>query len=235
MLTLVLSAAALVCIPSPVALPPVAASHIPARWQLRPVVRRALVSALGVFAAGLLLGLWSVWWGVAISVGSAALTLRLPEHRTNAHRVEDRARLAVHADLLAACLDAGMSIGAALLALPTGAFGMSPTARSERHDPLDLLDAVAALLMLGADPETAWRPAASHPDLGSMAAAARRSASGGAGCGSHDGTPRVVFPAGLSVPGSGTGGDRSALDAGCFLTLCPNCCPVCSAKGSIAA
>ncbi len=43
-----------------------------------------------------------------------------------------------------------------------------------------LLDAVGALLMLGADTETAWKSAQRHPELAGLAAAAKRSAVAGA-------------------------------------------------------
>ncbi len=48
-----------------------------------------------------------------------------------------------------------------------------------RDGPIDLLDSVAAMLRLGADPSTAWRAAEESEDLAPIAAAARRSAAGG--------------------------------------------------------
>ena len=48
-----------------------------------------------------------------------------------------------------------------------------------RDGPIDLLDSVAAMLRLGADPSTAWRTAETSDDLAPIAAAARRSAAGG--------------------------------------------------------
>jgi hypothetical protein len=57
------------------------------------------------------------------------------------------------------------------------------TGPSESQDggPLAALDAVAAMLALGADPGTAWQIADLDDDLAPLAAAARRSAAGGGG------------------------------------------------------
>jgi hypothetical protein len=152
---------------------------LPPRW------RRAVVMSVGCLALTVLLGAWPWWVGAALAGVSASVAARLPDRRSNADRAVDRHRLAVHADLLAACLDAGMSVGAAILAVPAqletragAAAGRLPPADD---DPLRLLDAVAALLVLGADSDTAWRSAQQHPDLQALAAAAKRSATAGAG------------------------------------------------------
>lgn len=153
--------------------------RVPTRW------RRAIAVAVGVLVLGVLLGVWSAGVGLALAAVSGAASLRLPERRSNADRAGDRHRLAVHADLLAACLDAGMSVGAALLAVPPNPQFAFPAGQPRREpaddDPLKLLDSVAALLVLGADADTAWRSAQQHPDLAALAAAAKRSAAAGAG------------------------------------------------------
>ena len=98
--------------------------------------------------------------------------------------------LAVHEDLLASCLDAGMAVAPALRAVAqalSGAGSAGPADFSAgitdlaNGGPIAALDAVAAMLALGADPDTAWQHADLDPDLAPLAAAARRSASGGAG------------------------------------------------------
>ena len=178
-LSLTVSAVGLLCLPAPLALPSTVVPDAPARRSVTITQRRAGVVAVGVFAVGLLLAVWPWWFGLALAGGVGMLTLRLPERRSASLRAADRGRLAVHADLVAACLDAGMSIGAALVAVRT--VGGDPAVTSDdADDPLHVLDSVAALLTLGADPQAAWRSAADHPDLGSLAAAARRSAAGGA-------------------------------------------------------
>ena len=139
--------------------------------------RRAAVVAVGVTAAGVLTGWWPWWMTPLLALAAGTASLRLPERRSSAQRNGDRLRLAVHADLLAACLDSGMSIGRALTVISSiGA----PADETDPDDPLRLLDAVSALLLLGVDPERAWEVVRGHPDLAELAAAARRSAAGGA-------------------------------------------------------
>lgn len=139
-------------------------------------VRRAMVVGTGVLALGLLTGLSMVpAAGLAGALGWASMLL--PMSRSPAQRELDRHRLTVHADLLAACLSAGMSVDSALRAA-SSAVGVD---RIDSADPLTALDAVAGLLALGSDPQQAWRPADDHPELAGLAAAARRSAGGGIG------------------------------------------------------
>ena len=187
MLALTLAAAALVAFPLPATLPNPDARANAGRAPLTPRVRRAVVMTVGTAAAvALLLPGW--WIGLPVGVGMGVVGLRLPERRSATQQGEDRRALAVHADLLAACLDSGMPIGAALVAVRASAARGSRTdhrtaisRRVTEDDPIELLDGVAALLMLGVDPDSAWRSAQSHPDLAALAAAARRSAAGGAG------------------------------------------------------
>ena len=125
---LVLLAFGLLCVPHSLALPAPVARPGQGRRSPTRAERRAAVVAAGVLAVSLLAS-WPWWFGVALAVGAGVLSLRLPERRSPAARAADRHRLAVHADLLAACLDSGMSIGAALMAVPA-AGDLDPTAAS---------------------------------------------------------------------------------------------------------
>lgn len=141
--------------------------------------RRAVLVAVAVSAVALL-GDWWPWWASgAVAVAAGAATLPIPVRPTGADRTADRRIFAVHADLLAACLDAGMPIGAALLAVDST---RRPAVSQRTHDPPDPLaplDEVAALLMLGADPVRAWASVQQDSELASLAAAASRSSAGG--------------------------------------------------------
>lgn len=133
----------------------------------------------------------SLWWlalGASVIVG--IVLARQSARRSPARRRADRRQLAVHEDLLASCLDAGMAVAPALRAVAqalsgagsAGLAGRSAGVGDRANDgPIATLDAVAAMLALGADPDTAWQHADLDPDLVQLAAAARRSASGGAG------------------------------------------------------
>ena len=192
---LTLCSAGILVYPSPAVL--ASTQHRPHRWALSSY-RRPAVGALGVCAVGVLWGGWPGWSVLCVAGATAALISRLPSRRSAAARVTDQLRLAVHADLLAACLDAGMAVGPALVALsepaarpppeqaavlrvgPGIAAGSRRSPRpSARTDPIGMLDEVAALLMLGADADSAWRSARAHPQLAALAAAATRSALGG--------------------------------------------------------
>jgi len=186
---------ALLCFPSPCVLPPLPSGEPSmsswtsrTRWSAR--TRRAAVVGCGVCATSMLLDLWPWWVALPTGLCGGLFTLKFPERRSSADRATDRFRLAVRADLLAACLDAGMPVGAALLAVseagPDSRVGPAAEvtgsgAGGPHDDPMMLLDAVGALLMLGADTETAWRSAQRHPELAGLAAAAKRSAVAGAG------------------------------------------------------
>lgn len=146
--------------------------------------RRGAVGGAAVAAAGVVLlpGLWWVILPVSVIVG--VLLARLPVGPTTAQRTADRRLVAVHAELLASCLDAGMAVGPALRAVSDVLADPSSRAGPDRSGgagPLATLDAVAAMLSLGADPGTAWRVADLDPNLAPLAAAARRSAVGGGG------------------------------------------------------
>jgi hypothetical protein len=174
-----LLAAALAAWPRP---PTFAAPAVPAagrRIALSGKPRRAVLVGVAVLALAAV-GDWWPWW-VAVPVGGASglATLALPVRVAGAHRTADRHLLAVHADLLAACLDAGMAMGAALLAVNSLRRPGTASRTDDSPDPLAVLDGVAALLMLGADPTKAWATAARHAELAGLAAAASRSSAGG--------------------------------------------------------
>lgn len=141
--------------------------------------RRAALVAIAVLAVALVADWWP-WWLTFLLAGAAGgATLPIPVRAGGADRTADRRLLAVHADLLAACLDAGMPVGAGLLAVNSIRRPVLAQRAQDGRDPVELLDGVAALLMLGADPVRAWASAAPHTELGSLAAAAIRSAAGG--------------------------------------------------------
>ncbi len=152
--------------------------------------RRALVVA-GALAAVMLLAVPDVWWlAIGGSVIVGVVLARRPVRRSPARRRADRLMLAVHEDLLASCLDAGMAVAPALRAVAQALRGPAASGgpgrsvgepESADDGPIMVLEAVAAMLTLGADPDTAWQHADLDPDLAQLAAAARRSASGGAG------------------------------------------------------
>lgn len=128
-----------------------------------------------------------VWWVVPL-VAVAIAARRRADGRSPARRARRQADLAVHHELLAACLDAGMPAGVALRAVaeavprPASATARSPDGATRTEpDPFAALEAVAAMLELGAAADAAWRPADDDPDLRPLAGAARRSAVGGAG------------------------------------------------------
>ena len=144
--------------------------------------RRGLVGAAAVCAAGVVLAP-GLWWAVLPLAGVAGVVLgHLRPGGSPAQRAADRRLVAVHAELLASCLDAGMAVGPALRAVSDVLTESGPVVGPPRPDysgPLAVLDAVAAMLSLGAEPGTAWRIADLDEDLAPLAAAARRSAAGG--------------------------------------------------------
>lgn len=120
----------------------------------------------------------SLWWlwiavGVVLAVGRGRWGARASPRR----RAERRRLLIIHAELLASSLESGLTISAALGAV--GDVMVRGRTASEPRDPLAALDSVAAMLALGADADTAWRAVDADDDLAPLAAAGRRSASGG--------------------------------------------------------
>lgn len=155
----------------------VSAPALPAPW------RRGLVFAAAICGAGIVLAP-ALWWIVLpIAAMTGTVLAQFPAGRSAARRTADRRLITVHAELLASCLDAGMAVGPALRAVSDALTDRGLTAASgpDRAGPLAVLDAVAAMLSLGAEPGAAWRVAELHEDLAPLAAAARRSAAGGGG------------------------------------------------------
>lgn len=136
-----------------------------------PCLRPAwLVAGLGgVGAAG-----WAVGGaGVGLVVTGLAVVAAVVLRRMlaiRAERPEDGAAQAGCWELLAACLEAGMPVAAAVLATAT------PLTGATGHG----LRRVAGLLELGADPVDAWRTVEHRPSLAAFARAAARSAGTGA-------------------------------------------------------
>jgi len=119
------------------------------------------------------------WWcGVLGAVPLAGYLARRTDRPSAAQVCSQRRELAGRLDLVSACLQSGLPIGSALVAVgATGSAGA--TAVRPWRTPIEVLDEVAAMLMVGADSQAAWRPAAQLPELASVAAAACRSAAGG--------------------------------------------------------
>jgi len=104
--------------------------------------------------------------------------------RPTATELRDRRReLAGRLELLAACLRSGLPVASAMSAVTHACGSQSgrraPGSPAALRHPVAVLEEVAALLAVGADPAAAWVSAAAHPDLASIAAAACRSATGG--------------------------------------------------------
>jgi len=150
--------------------------------------RRAFVLAVGVVATGLLLRpqVWWIWVVVAVGVGMTVHRLHRPGSGRDAV-ASHRRQLAVRCDLIAACLRSGMHPASALRAVatvsrPDQSFvdsALHPGPGGSTGGAEAVLDGMADLLALGADPQRVWRQAAEHPDLAPIAAATARSAVGG--------------------------------------------------------
>lgn len=139
--------------------------------------RRRPVMPVAVFLAGALIA--PAWWWLALlaGVGLAVGRGRWPARGSPRRRAARRRMLIVHAELLASCLDSGLTMAVALRAVGDVLRGRpSPDGSAEV---LIALESVAAMLSLGADADIAWRPADVDEDLAPLAAAARRSATGG--------------------------------------------------------
>lgn len=162
-----------------------------------PPLLRRIAPAAGIALATALLAPAFWWCGVLLAVPVGVFLARHAGRPSAQLHRECRRSLAGQLDLIAACLRSGLPMAAALTAVarasqravdqPLGRVG-SPGRRglpagggsgAQASSPIDLLDEVAALLTVGADPPTAWAAAAGHPDLRPIAAAACRSATGG--------------------------------------------------------
>lgn len=208
---LVLCAAALTVLPGRLRTPRAQAvvRDDGARGVLAGPVVRAIVAGIAVAAAAFLLFPQRWWLSAGAGLLSGWLVIRRPSGRSTAARKADRNAVAEHTDLFAACLDAGLPVASALRAaseamtsgrglvgglgergvrgperarrVRSAEMGTAPWDGRERSAPLIALESVAAMLALGADPQTAWRAADAVDELAPIAAAARRSAAGGGG------------------------------------------------------
>ena len=190
-LAMLLAAFGLVAIPERTRSPAVARLSQREMTPARPIRRAVLVAS----AAGLaLLSLAPTWWWLILPAAAliGGLLARGSHGRSPARRATDRRLVAVYGELLASCLDAGMAVAPALQAVSAVLAGPGPPGGRTGSGivgspggagvgPLGILDAVAAMLLLGADPRTAWRIADSDELVAPLAAAARRSAAGGGG------------------------------------------------------
>lgn len=152
---------------------PVTAHHRanPAPRVRRPV-REGLLPGLALGAVGLAAAVAGAGpGGVLLAAAGAAVAGGLPWWRARRARPRpDPLALAGAWDQLAACLRAGLPLDRAARAVVP----VLPAAAGEA------LGRVADLVVLGADPATAWAPALAEPTTARLARAARRSARSGA-------------------------------------------------------
>ncbi len=199
---LLAAAGALLAVPPPVRVPP---RHDGPLNTTSPA-RRSRAAIVGLLTgAGFVLLDPDLWWlGLVVAVAVAVGVRRRGSGHPAATRTADRQLIAIYCELLASCLDAGMALAGALRAVSdaldpvdpppeperggssprvgapaVAARGSVATGRHRRGGPVELLDSVAAMLRLGADPVTAWRGVEHNEDLAPIAAAACRSAAGG--------------------------------------------------------
>jgi Flp pilus assembly protein TadB len=135
---------------------------------LRPgwlVVGLGAVGAVGWAFGGVVAGLVASGAAAVIAVGLRRVFAGRAEEHT-----EHSAELASCWELLAACLDAGLPVAAAVLATATQLTGAAGNGMRR----------VAGLLELGADPVDAWSTVEHRPALAAFARAAARSAGTGA-------------------------------------------------------
>jgi hypothetical protein len=192
-LALLLAALGLLAVPERTRSPAVSGRSPRQLMPARPIRRAVAVASTAGLA---LLSLAPTWWWLILPAAGllGGLLARGSRGRSPAKRATDRRLVAVYLELLASCLDAGMAVAPALRAVlavlagsgpPGGRTGSGPghigSPGAEGFGPLGILDAVAAMLLLGADPRTAWRIADPDELLAPLAAAARRSAAGGGG------------------------------------------------------
>lgn len=144
--------------------PPMRSRYRRRRWQ---------VPLLPLAAALLVLFAWPSAWPLAVLVAAVGLG----RQRWVARRAPgtDLVQLPIHLELIGHCLRAGVSVDTAVASVQQ-AMGDRATDRL-----LAALSQAAGLLAIGADPQRAWQPVAAEPELAGLAAAALRSAHGGAG------------------------------------------------------
>jgi Flp pilus assembly protein TadB len=143
--------------------PPIEGPVVPSRL-LPPLLGLAVAGSVAVLAGGPGGAVLAIGLGVGVALGWPRLAARRASPRP------DPLSEAAAWDQMAACLRAGLPLERAVRAvvpvLPAGAG--------------DALGRVADLLVLGADPATAWAPALDQPSTAGLARAARRSARSGA-------------------------------------------------------
>lgn len=145
-------------------------------WQrLTPLCRRHGRPALAsVAVTAVTAALWPLPTSLALAVPLGLLTFALARILARAGGGRDPTgthglRIAMTADLLAACLTAGLAVPVAVRAVADTA----PTSVS------NALRATADLLALGAEPAQAWEPARRLPQTAELARAAVRTARSG--------------------------------------------------------
>ncbi|GGM64990.1 hypothetical protein GCM10012275_39370 [Longimycelium tulufanense] len=171
-LSLSLLAAALLVAPGPAAVRARLASltarpqpqHPRGTTWLRPLVS----ATVGLLIAAVLSSPTGFVVGLVSAAGTALLWPKLARRATGAE-TEDPMQLAASWDVLAACLQAGLPVPAAVRAVTPQL--PPPTA--------GVLRRVAELLALGSDPVSAWASALEHPSTTQLARAARRTARSG--------------------------------------------------------
>jgi hypothetical protein len=196
-LALLMAGGGLLVVPEKTRSPTISSRSARPDGPARPIRRAVLVCSAAGLAGLSLAPTW--WWLVLPAAGLlGVLLVRGSPGRSPARRATDRRLVAVYAELLASCLDTGMAVAPALRAVsavlagagppggPSGIAGRSTPDSAgppsgEGTGPLGILDSVAAMLLLGADPRTAWRIADVDELVAPLAAAARRSAAGGGG------------------------------------------------------
>jgi len=188
---LLLAALGLLVVPQRTRAPMISDRPAPPMTPARPIRRAVLVATAAALAWLSLAPAW--WWLIVPTAGSLGVVLaRGSPGRSMAKRATDRRLVAVYSELFAACLDAGMAVAPALRAVSAVLTGSGPPGSGsgqghlgppggEGVGPLAILDSVAAMLLLGADPLTAWRIADVDELVAPLGAAARRSAAGGSG------------------------------------------------------
>ncbi len=136
-----------------------------------------MLGGLGLFVAALAWG-WDWWWCASLALAAGILLRHNALRRPGRDALADRRQLAVLADLMAACLDAGLGVATALTAAVDATVSGAVRRRGD-DSVLEQLPAVAAMLSLGADTEHAWAAVDTVAELRPLADAVRRAAQAG--------------------------------------------------------
>lgn len=147
--------------------PAAPATRVPLSGRLPlPAVATVVAAGVALLVGGVL--------GVVLGVAAAVAVLKVVPGLEPKARRRRRAAMAAQApdvvDLLSACLSSGAAVDRAVASV------------AEAVDPpaADVLHQVAAQLRLGAEPHTAWAPAAAEPALAPLATAVSRALDSGA-------------------------------------------------------